>query len=296
MNTQEQADMSDITSKRILCAQDLSCFGHTSLMAEIAILYRLGIQVVALPTAVLSANTDFAGYRMLDTTSQMEDFSRQWHDWQLDIDAIHRGFLASPQQAAILKDTIQAFQKPGMTVLVDPVFGDGGKLYSCFELSMVDAMRELVRVATIITPNVTEAALLLDENPQDANPDKCQEWAKRLHEWGPRHVVITSAPASQYDIMQTLHYDGETNATRGIPFPVIDGAHPGSGDCFAAFLLAGIVNGYSVESSLIAATKIMTMGLQMGVPKNRTWREGIALELLLQKDLESYYTQAGGQI
>jgi len=287
----EMMDTNVKTSKRVLCAQDLSCFGHTSLMAEIAILYRLGIQVLALPTALLSANTDFEGYQMLDTTREMEAFIGHWQRLGMRVDAIHSGFLASPRQAELLSRAINMYQGGSCQVLVDPVFGDSGKLYECFDHRMVDAMRDLIKEADIITPNVTEAAFLLDEDPADADVDATALWAERLAQLGPRHVVISSAPAGNEHWRQTLHYDAHHAKVFSVPFPVVDGAHPGSGDCFAAFLLAGIVSGYGIYASLRAATRIMTRALLLGTPPNRSWREGIALEQLLGEDLRQYYQE-----
>ena len=57
--------------KRILAIHDLSGFGHTSLLAAVPILYRMGLETSVLPSVLLSANTDHPGYRQLDTTDFM---------------------------------------------------------------------------------------------------------------------------------------------------------------------------------------------------------------------------------
>ena len=285
--------MKATTSKRVLSVQDLSCFGHTSLLAEIAIMYRMGIQVLALPSTVLSANTDFAGYQTLCTGTDLDAVIRQWLDWELGFDAWHSGFLATPEQATALAAIIRAQRDPGQRVLVDPVLGDAGKLYGCYNMDMVAAMRELVKEADIITPNTTEAAFLLGEDRGTISEDGCKAWARRLSGFGPRHVVITSAPSSGDGMLQNLYYDAAQDSCTGFAFPIMDGGHPGSGDCFAAFMLAGVINGYPIPASLKAATLIMSAGMRLGVPANRSWREGIALERLLRVDLEGYYREAG---
>jgi pyridoxine kinase len=86
-------------SKRILAVHDLSSFGHTSLMAFIPIMYRLGIRVCALPTAILSANTDFPNPLWIDFSGQIEPFADHWEALELRFDAVSTGFLASAEQA-----------------------------------------------------------------------------------------------------------------------------------------------------------------------------------------------------
>ncbi|WP_173581557.1 bifunctional hydroxymethylpyrimidine kinase/phosphomethylpyrimidine kinase, partial [Lacticaseibacillus camelliae] len=49
--------------------------------------------------------------------------------------------------------------------LLDPAMADGGKLYSGFDDAYVAAMRALIPQASVITPNLTEAQLLLGQQP-----------------------------------------------------------------------------------------------------------------------------------
>lgn len=49
-------------------------------------------------------------------------------------------------------------------ILVDPVMADNGELYRIFQPEFATGMRSLCRKADIIVPNLTEAALLLEES------------------------------------------------------------------------------------------------------------------------------------
>ncbi len=52
----------------------------------------------------------------------------------------------------------------GLT-LIDPVMGDNGEVYSSYTPEMCTRMRELCAIADLITPNTTEAAILLGRDP-----------------------------------------------------------------------------------------------------------------------------------
>ena len=277
-------------SKRILAIHDLSGFGHTSLMAVIPIMYRLGIRICALPTALLSANTDYPDPCWVDLSPQLEPFSRHWQELGLRFDAISSGFLSSAEQAAQVKEVILRLQHENTTVLVDPVMGDNGSLYGCFDAGIVDAMLELVSLADVVTPNFTEAALLAGADPKSSpGASDILAWCRKISASGPRHVIITSVPGSKAGSLEVQYYEaGATDLVR-YPFATESGAHPGAGDCFSAFVLAGIVNGCGIRKAIQAAVEIMTRAISLGISPGSDCREGISLEQVLQWDLPRYY-------
>ncbi len=282
--------MKNSTSKRILAIHDLSGFGHTSLMAFIPIMYRLGIRVCALPTAILSANTDYQDSRWIDLSSELEGFTDHWAALDLKYSAICSGFLASAAQAKLIGRIMDKMRREDTLVLVDPVMGDNAKLYSCFRSDMVEAMRALVTRADIITPNFTEAALLAGADPtKAADPAQILNWCRSIASSGPRQIVLTSVPTNSSDRLEVWHYDSRADGFSVHPFEVKPGHHPGAGDCFTALLLAGLMNGYKLEASVSAAVGIMSRAILEELPPETDWREGIALEHLLQWDLPAYF-------
>ncbi|ETN98668.1 hypothetical protein RFI_38823 [Reticulomyxa filosa] len=74
----------------------------------------------------------------------------------------------------------------------DPVMGDNGKLYSQSFQSFVDVYKkDIIPLATLITPNQTEASFLLDNMKIDTIEDGCLA-CRKFHDLGVRYVVITS--------------------------------------------------------------------------------------------------------
>ena len=277
--------------KRVLVIQDLSGFGHTSLMAAIPLYYRLGIRVCAFPTAVLSANTDFPDYRWADMSSHLDGFAAHWKKLGLRFDAIQTGFLSSPEQALQVNRAIYLLRDDATVVMVDPVLGDHGALYGCFDARMALAMRGLVSSADIITPNFTEAALLLGEDPVPKRRDsEVWAWCERLAELGPGEVVVTSVPGLIPSRLAVITHNREFEVGNVFTYVPQKGVFPGAGDCFSALVLAGVVNGFGCHNSVSAAVNIMSRAIQAGLPDPALWREGIWLEEVLRWDLAGFYT------
>ena len=151
--------MHEIPLQRVAAIHDLSGFGRASLTVVIPILASMGVQTCPLPTAVLSSQTSgVEGFTFHDLTAEMGPMLDHWQRMGLSFDAVYSGFLGNPLQLEIAARCIGHFLKPGGFALVDPVLGDNGTLDPTQTPEMVEAMRQLIGHAHVITPNLTEAA------------------------------------------------------------------------------------------------------------------------------------------
>lgn len=172
--------------KKIALINDLTGFGRCSTAVMAPIVSALRIQAVAVPTAILSAHTQFPTYYFDDYTDRMKDYIQTYKDLKLDFDAISTGFLGSEQQVDIVLDFIRHFKTDRNFVIVDPVMGDYGKLYRTYTKEMCEKMKELVHYADIITPNLTELCTLIDAPyPENgASIEELKEMCGKLAERG----------------------------------------------------------------------------------------------------------------
>ena len=147
--------------KKIAVIQDLSGLGKCSLTAAIPVISVMGVQAVPLPTAVLSNQTGYPSYYCDNYTEHMEQIMDEWEKRGFSPDGIYTGFLADEEQADKILDFFRRFRKEKTVVLVDPVMGDNGGAYGIYTEGLRERMVQLVRSAQVITPNLTEALLLL---------------------------------------------------------------------------------------------------------------------------------------
>ena len=155
--------MSAYPVRRVAAMHDLSCFGRGSLTTILPVLSVLGVQVLPLPTTLLSTHTGgFEGFTFTDLTPELYKIADHWEKLGIRPDAIYTGFLSGAAQCDFIEDFITRFGGADVLTLIDPVMGDDGELYSQSTEALVDRMRELCRRADIIVPNLTEACLLCD--------------------------------------------------------------------------------------------------------------------------------------
>ena len=147
--------------KKIAVLNDLSGLGKCSLTAAIPVISVMGIQACPLPTAVLSCQTGFPSYFCDDYTDRMDKFMDEWKNLDFQPDGIYTGFLADAAQADKVVSFIEQFGGENVKILVDPVMGDDGEEYPIYTEALCEKMRFLVKRAAMITPNLTEALLLL---------------------------------------------------------------------------------------------------------------------------------------
>lgn len=153
--------------KRVLAVHDLSCYGTTSLGIVIPVLTAFNHEVVVLPSVILSSTTDIDQDPItLETTDWMGKVIARWDKRGMFFDAIYTGWLGNPKQIDLLTNLCEVSQHNQTTIFIDPVLGDGGELYP-YQEELAKEMSRLVTKAQVITPNPTEAALLLKRRPQE---------------------------------------------------------------------------------------------------------------------------------
>ena len=146
---------------RVLAINDISCVGRGSLTVTLPVVSACGVECNVLPTAILSTHTGgFTDYTFRDCTEEIPEILRHWSSLGLKFDFIYSGYLGSVRQIELVSRIKREFLAEGGKFVVDPVMGDGGKLYAGFTDGFVERMRALCREADYILPNVTEACYL----------------------------------------------------------------------------------------------------------------------------------------
>jgi len=249
----------------------------------------MGIQVCPLPTAILSTHLGgFSKVALCDFTAHMPDFSAHWRQEGIRFDCIYSGFLASAKQIAVVSQIIEDFSANRPLVLVDPVMGDDGRLYSVYTPKMQEQIKSLIRKADVITPNYTEACFLLDQpyQPLVADAELLKPWFVQLSEMGPPRVVITGVhlPENQ---LANLGYDRTTNQFWQSATELIPMKYPGTGDVFASILLGELLRRVSLPEAIIRAETFVSAAVRETFAAGAPSREGVLLENTLNNLLEA---------
>lgn len=189
--------------------------------------------MLPLPTALLSAHTGISGFTFLDTTDEMRRISAHWSQLSLHFQAIYTGFLGSAPQINLVEDFLRRFHAPDTLLVMDPVMGDHGTPYKTCTPALRQGLRELVAQADVITPNLTEAAILLDIPYHESQTADASELVRALSLQGQRSVVLTGYAAAPGQV-GALCYDRDTRRWRPFKQPEFRRISPAPATCLPA--------------------------------------------------------------
>lgn len=261
---------------RVAAIHDLSGFGRCSLAVIMPVLSAMGIQCCPVPTAVLSTHTGgFEDIVIKDLTDYIRPALDQYKKLGIDFDSVYSGFLASAEQ---IDHCLEFFSAYGSSLkVVDPVMGDHGKPYRTYTPQLCKRMGELVDVADVITPNLTEAAILLDEKyPLELTAGEVKSWLARLCK-RVRIVVITGVPLSEGAIAN-VGCDRETGGFWRVDCDYVPASYPGTGDIFASVLTGGLLRGDSLSIAMDRATVFTQIAIKNTYSYGTEPRNGVMFE------------------
>ena len=269
-----------MSTPRIAAIHDLSCFGRCSLTIALPVLSAMGCQCCPLPTALLSAHTGFPGNTFLDLTAEMGRIADHWTAMDLQFDAIYSGFLGSADQVDTVVRFFDTFKKSDTAVIVDPVMGDHGTAYRTCTPELCRGMRVLAENSDVITPNLTEAALLLDRPYEEIQRTDAYEVVRRLSVGGRRSVVLTGY-FSEPGQTGALCFDRDSGESKAVQTPREPQDFSGTGDLFASVLAGGVARGVPLFQAAQAAADFVRDCIARTLAEGLTEQDGVDFEPLL---------------
>ena len=220
--------------KNVLLVNDLPCYGKVALNAVGPVLSAMGFELYRLPTAIFSntLNYDFA------EAADMTEYMRR-------------------ALAELILSLLQR-QTPAF-VMVDPVMADGGAFYRGLGESTAQAMRTLAAHASVITPNVTEAALLTRRAGLLQGPlsdESVRMLLDGLLALGAKAAVMTGCFLAQEGVHYVYGRSAQGPVFR-IAYRQSSVRRFGTGDTFSAVLAGCLMCGQSLEKSAAAAARFL---------------------------------------
>lgn len=267
---------------RLAMINDIAGFGRCSTTVSLPVISVMKVQVCPVPTSVLSNHLGFPLCHFDDYTSHMRDYIKVWSELGLTFDGLYCGFLGNEEQINIVREFVEMFRPP--LFLLDPVMGDHGRAYSSITETHVQKMKELLPLADIITPNITEACLLT------GTPWKVGEWTMQelsglceklaslcLKDSVSASIVITGIRQGD-SLVNFLWNDGVYTT---VASPIAGASRPGTGDIFASILAADAVRGETLLTSVQKAANFIGLCIAGSEKAGTPVQEGVVFEKYL---------------
>lgn len=280
--------------KKIAVIQDLSGLGKCSLTAAIPVISAMGVQACPMPTAILSNQTGYESYYLDDYTEHMDAYMDEWEKRGFVPDGIYTGFLGSVCQVEKILKFLEHFCKEGTKVLVDPVMGDNGKVYKFYTGQLAEQMKKLCRRANVLTPNLTEALILLGGEEkmksfweqaltEEKQKQEVETIARRLKEiYACDGVIITGINiCGQEEKMANLVCTDEK--VHWCEAKKYGGSYSGTGDLFASVISAGMVKGDDLVRSVKKAVSFLEKSIRDAKEEGTDRNDGVCFETYLSE-------------
>ncbi len=278
--------------KKVAVIQDMSSFGKCSLTAAMPVLSVMGVQAVPLPTAILTAQTGYPSFYCEDLTSKMDYFVDEWSKLGASFDGIHTGFVTGKAQIDNIFRFLSVFHTSETTLLVDPVMGDLGEVYKMFTGDLLDRMKELVKCADIITPNITECCLLtgmsydkLQSYQNDSDYIQALEEAgHQLQQATGANVIITGLNPPSADAEKRYVGNMYVDAHRSF-YSIRDyngESYSGTGDLFASVIMGGMMRGQDLVESMKLAETFLSAAIEATSKEQIPREAGVNFEKFLR--------------
>ena len=285
--------------KKIAVFNDFTGFGRCALTVQLPLISALGIQCCPVPTVIFSNHTAYPTHFRRSFDEDLSPYLAQWEQLELRFSGIATGYFASESEIDTAREFIlrqkqfpaDAASMPSAAeeaplqeadtapiVLVDPVMGDHGRLYSSYPMERAVRLRSLLPLADILTPNLTEACLLTG-TPFTANPSEEQlsELSRKLIELcGGRASVVISGIELPGRLGNFVIEPGREPQL--LTTPKVGSSRSGTGDAFAAILIADAVNGAGFSASVAHAASFLSLCLDTTQKMNLPPEDGIAFE------------------
>ena len=278
---------------RLAMINDIAGFGRCSTTVSLPVISVMKVQVCPVPTSVLSNHLGFPLCHFDDYTSHMRDYIKVWNELGLTFDGLYCGFLGNEEQIDIVREFVEMFRPP--LFLLDPVMGDHGRAYSSITETHVLKMKELLPLADIITPNITEACLLTGTPWKDGEwtmqelsglcerlADICQQESVSSGEASvgtvsSASIVITGI--RQGDSLVNFLWDDGVYTT--VSTTIAGASRPGTGDIFASILAADAVRGETLLTSVQKAANFVGLCITGSEKAGTPVQEGVVFEKYL---------------
>jgi hydroxymethylpyrimidine/phosphomethylpyrimidine kinase len=245
---------------RVLSIAGSDSGGGAGIQADLKAFARSGVHGMTAITAVTAQNTRAVNaVYPLPPEAIVEQVRAVAED--IGVDAVKIGMLGNAETIAAVERALDLV--PEAPVVLDPVIvaESGARL---LDQAAEEALRSaLVPRATVVTPNLSEAAVLAGAAPE-AGPNAGIEpelLARAIHALGPRAVVVTGGHREE---ATDLFFDGERVVEiPGMRYP--DGASHGSGCTHSSALAAQLALGADPLEAARRAKQIASEAVRDGL-------------------------------
>ncbi|WP_321495658.1 bifunctional hydroxymethylpyrimidine kinase/phosphomethylpyrimidine kinase [uncultured Desulfobacter sp.] len=233
--------------------------GGAGVQADLKTFSALGVFGMSAITALTAQNThSVTGIFPVSPAFIGEQIDAVMDD--IGTNAVKIGMLHSPEVIEMVADKLKQWQCPN--VVLDPVMisKSGDKLLQ--EDAVAALTKHLLPLATVITPNLPEASVLLGKTID--TQDKMEDAAKALADLGAANVLVKGGHLASGPGIDLLHESASGQVTRYTEDRVDTQNSHGTGCTLSSAIAAGLARGLDLKAAVAQAKNYITEALKAG--------------------------------
>jgi hydroxymethylpyrimidine/phosphomethylpyrimidine kinase len=252
---------------RVLTIAGSDSGGGAGLQADLKVITALGAYGMSVITAITAQNT-LGVTRIQDVNPDVIEAQIDSVLLDIGVDIVKIGMLASPE---IVRTVAKALHRHGVKrIVLDPVLRATSGASLGGDDTAQAMMSELFPMATLITPNMEEASLLLGRDISVSDDFKMA--AQQLLEMGPQAVLIkgghldaTHTQLTDFLMWKTLEDGLEVTQSKEFKHYRVNTLNThGTGCSLASAIATYLADGHDLSHAVVKAIAYVEAGLEAG--------------------------------
>jgi hydroxymethylpyrimidine/phosphomethylpyrimidine kinase len=229
--------------------------GGAGIQADLKAFARCGVHGMTAITALTAQNTLGVSAVHATPPEMIVEQVRQVAS-DIGVDAVKIGMLGTAETVAAVREALGLLE-PGTPIVIDPVMVAESGAVLLDDEARTALTEQLLPLATVITPNLPEARVLAQSDPEE----DARVLVRTLHRLGPRAVVVTGGHRNE---VVDVFFDGDAlEEISGPRHP--DGAAHGSGCTHSSALAAHLALGHTPLEAARAARDLASDAVRDGL-------------------------------
>jgi hydroxymethylpyrimidine/phosphomethylpyrimidine kinase len=258
---------SSVQIPRVLTIAGSDSSGGAGLQADLKVITALGGYGMSVITAITAQNT-LGVTRIQDVDLDVIEAQIDAILLDIGVDIVKIGMLASPE---IVRTVAKALHRHGVKrIVLDPVLRATSGASLGGDDTAQAMMSELFPMASLITPNMEEASLLLGR--VISGPDDFKIAAQQLMEMGPQAVLIkgghldaTHTQITDFLMWKTLEDSLEVTQSKEFKHYRVNTLNThGTGCSLASAIATYLADGHDLSHAVAKAIAYVEVGLEAG--------------------------------
>jgi hydroxymethylpyrimidine/phosphomethylpyrimidine kinase len=227
--------------------------GGAGIQADIKTMSALGVYAMAAITAVTAQNT-LGVYKIDEMSGEVVEAQIKAVFDDIRVDAVKVGMVFSAEITEAVRDAL--LRLGARNIVVDPVMvsKSGSRL---LRQDAEEALRGLIAIADVVTPNILEAEILSGGRITDE--DGMMEAAKRIAALGAKGVLVKGGHLGGEEAVDLFYHDGRF--TRFAEKRIVTPNTHGTGCTLSSAIASALALGDDAEAAVRSAKAYITRAI-----------------------------------